>query len=56
MPLNTKNNFETYPKRFRQCGECVEFAFGPNPRAVAKEEVTARNDGGQIRSDVAQPG
>ena len=52
--LLVKNVKTIQLKRFRQCGECVEFAFGPNPRAVAKEEVSARNDdGGRIRSDVA---
>ncbi len=52
--LLVKNVKTIQLKRFRQCGECVEFAFGPNPRTVAKEEVSARNDdGGRIRSDVA---
>lgn len=54
IKLLMKNVHRIQLKRFRKCGECVEFAFGPNPNAVAKEEISAYNDdGGRIRSDVA---
>jgi hypothetical protein len=52
--LLEKNVGRIQLKRFKACGECVEFAFGPSPQAVAVLEVSARNDeGGRIRSDVA---
>ena len=40
--------------RFKSCGKCVEYAFGPCPDAFAEIEVSARNAHGElIRSDVA---
>ena len=52
--LLVKNVRRIQLKRFKECGECVEFAFGPNSRATAKEEVHDFNNAGRrIRSDVA---
>ena len=40
--------------RFKSCGRCVEYTYGPRPDAHAELEVTGRNaQGKSIRSDVA---
>ena len=41
-------------RRLKDCGKCVEYAFGPRPDVIAELEVGACNaEGKRIRTDVA---